>query len=233
MSFRRSSLPFAALPALLLAAVLLATPACVSKSAHEKLQATLSQCETEKGETQQQLDEYRAKYEVELQKQIGEQSEALADFQDEFQSRLAKIEDTMPEVASDLSKFISVEFSKLSQSNQQLQGDLQTANQQLLELRQDLRQQTSQLSGQAADIQSETTSLRQDLEASRGERARLLDEASSLVADIQQFDHTRLECRQCPEYMSPSRSEREAIHSFHQQLINRLSELQRNLGVEP
>jgi hypothetical protein len=215
-----------------LAAAALAAPllgGCVSRSGHQKTEALLEECRTDKvsAQTAQTSCEERFAREVKRWDDLDAVvASVVPDTLAEFKSEREEILKLVPETAKeevgayldDLTDAMGHGFQVLRDQNEDMALDLEMAQTKL-----DALQARTDSIGTATTSISDTLegSLREALEAQRRVRLR----ATELVASVQAFDQTHVSVRDSESRLKLNRNQRETIEQFHARLIGELTAL--------
>ncbi len=203
---------------------------CVSKSDYEGLQAEIAECREEKVQAEAQVIAWEQRFDressrwEELEGSISEQVPmALSDLNAERERILEMVpEQVQSEVSAYLEEYFSTVmrgFDRLSSDNREVQLQL-NATQKVLE---NLGRDTSSISTSIDSALADERSARQ---AEAEKRQEVIQRLAELVAIVNDFDSSTINCKGCPDQLRLKRQARETITSFHAELTARLADLQ-------
>jgi hypothetical protein len=210
--------------------LLLTVSGCVAKSELEETQAELTECLEAKTGAEADVKAWEDRYDREsgrwneLESSV---SEALPRALGEFHAERERILELVPDqVQSEVSKYLEDYFSTVMKGFELLSTDN-------ADIKLELRATQKALEVVGADARGIRTAVDEALVDERGKRdamsGRLADLSGHLgdvVELVVEFDQTRINCKKCPDRLTLSRKEREAILAFHAELMSDLSDLQ-------
>jgi hypothetical protein len=203
---------------------------CVSKSELEETQTELAECVEAKAGAEADVKAWEDRYDREsgrwneLETSV---SEALPKALGEFHAERERILELVPDqVQGEVSKYLEDYFSTVMKGFELLNNDN-------ADIKLELRATQKALEVVGADARGIRTAVDEALVDERGKRdamsGRLADLSGHLgdiVEQVVEFDQSRINCKQCPDRLTLSRKEREAILAFHAELMSDLSDLQ-------
>ncbi len=200
-------------------AVTAAATGCVAKS-------TLEQCQQENARLDEQVAAWEARFDREAERWEsveGTLTEALPRAVGEIHAERERILELVPaqvqdEVEAYLNEFFSTVmkgFDALRQDNETIRRDLEIASLKL-----------EALGADTSELKDMSAALDQRMEAERAHRSAMTRRVAEIASQISEFDRTMINCKDCPDRLRLNRKEREAITTFHQQMIDALTVLQ-------
>jgi len=202
---------------------------CSPRSTLEAVEAQLATCEEDLELTRSDAAAWRDRldsWEHQIDLRLQEQEAATAMSLDTIQLKFSEIRAAVPKTIEaevggqidEVERLLISGFKDLSQGNLALQEQLEDTRRLLSEARTEL-QAGNQL---ARSAQSERREI-------RGQISGLTSETEALVGRIHEFDRTRLQCKQCPEYLDLRKRKVADISEFHNEIVAHLAKLQGNL----
>ncbi len=209
---------------------------CVAKSELDEAQAELAECVGEKTAIEADVKTWEARYDRESGRwdEIeASVSDALPRALGDFHSERERILELVPaQVQDEVSRYLEDYFSTVMKGFELLNNDN-------ADIKLELRATQKALEVVGADARGIRTAVDEALVDERGKRdemsGRLADLSGHLgdvVEQVVQFDQTRINCKKCPERLTLSRKEREAVLGFHAELMSDLSDLQARAARE-
>ncbi|MCP4662777.1 MAG: hypothetical protein GY856_45875 [bacterium] len=207
---------------------------CVSKQKFEDAQVELATCQEEKVQAEAQVIAWEQRFDRESSRWEGMETsisdalpKALSEFSDERDRILELVPDQVQsEVATYLDDYfatVMTGFERLVEDNQEIKLQLDATQATLDSLEDDTMSISASIDGALAEERSK----RDD---ERAKRENVSIELATIVAQLVDFDQTRINCKACPQRLKLSRKEREAITAFHTELTSSLAELQGYMG---
>ncbi len=207
---------------------------CVSKQKFEDAQAKLATCQEEKVQAEAQVIAWEQRFDRESTRWEGMEAsisdalpQALSEFSDERDRILELVPDQVQsEVATYLDDYfatVMTGFERLVEDSQEIKLQLEATQATLDSLGADTMSISASINGALAEERAK----RDD---ERAKRENVSIELATLVAQLAEFDSTRINCKGCPQRLKLSRKEREAITAFHTELTSSLAELQGYMG---
>jgi hypothetical protein len=212
----RSAVALVALTALL-------AGGCVSKKEYEGVQAELATCQEEKAAAQADVLSWQQRYDRETARwDQMEQSitDAVPKALIEFNSEKERILGLVPEqVKFEVQSYLEDYFNTVMKGFELLKKD-----------NDEIRLQLAATQGAVETVGLDTRSIGQALDekvaVEQRKREQVATQLAALVAEIGKFDSTYVNCKSCPQYLSLSKKERDAIMGFHADMTAKLSQLQ-------
>lgn len=207
---------------------------CVSKQKFEDAQAELAACQEEKVQAEAQVIAWEQRFDRESSRWEGMEAsisdalpKALSEFSDERDRILELVpEQVQTEVASYLDDYfatVMTGFERLVEDNQEIKLQLEATQATLDSLGADTMSISASINGALAEERAKR-------EDERAKRENVGIELAAIVAQLVEFDKTRINCKDCPQRLKLNRKEREAITAFHTELTSSLAELQGYMG---
>ena len=206
-----------------LATRLLFSPACVKKSEYDALAGDLAAAQEELASVRATLTQKEADLAAcntqwqEAMKAFGGEHARTQDVIAGVKEWKLQVEEALP---AQVRAEVEVQLNKLVRQLEAGFGALATENARMaatLEKQQEtLASVATDVSGAREDLIAEVTALRTQREAAGGQ----LDEVISLV---QEWDQTRVLCKNCEEKLRLNKKEIEAIAALHAELVQRLA----------
>lgn len=208
--------------ALTLSTTLLAV-GCVSKKQYETVQTELAACQEEKAAAQADVLAWQQRYDRETTRwdQMEQSiSDSVPKALIEFNAEKERILELVPEqVKFEVQSYLEDYFNTVMKGFELLKKD-----------NDEIRLQLAATQGAVETVGQDTRSigkaLEQDVATEKAKREQIATQLAALVAEITTFDNKHVDCKSCPEYLSLSKKEREALSAFHGTLTNKLAELQ-------
>ena len=206
-------------------ALILTTTGCNQKALEEQV----ANCEAEKVQLQGQIEDWESRFDRESERWTEMEAtitEALPRSLDEFHDEKERIVAMVPDqVKNEVEGYLNDYFTTVMRGFELLQKDntdiklqLQATNKVLENLGSDTRS-----IGYAVDEALVEERYRRD--ALEGQVQDVEQKLTDVIDLIVEFDQTRINCKKCPDRLTLSRKEREAISGFHQDLMADLSRL--------
>jgi uncharacterized protein YPO0396 len=210
---------------------------CVSKAELEEAQAQLAACEEEKAQAEATVITWEARFDRESSRWTEMEasiSEAVPQALNELHTERERILDLVPQQVQDevegyLQEYFSTVmkgFELMSDDNAEIKLELKATQKALQALGTNTRNIGTAIDEAMADEKNK----REALGAQLGSHSEGL---ATVIEHLVEFDQTRINCKGCPDRLKLNRKEREAIVSFHQQLMSELSDLQSRMAARP
>ena len=224
-----------ALMTLVLLPALLGT-GCGSKKDLEAAQTQVAACAEEKLKLEATVISWEQRFDresnrwVEIESSVTEAlPAALRELHSEGERIIALVpEQVQSEVTSYLDNYFNTVmkgFGQLASDNAEIKTQLRATNKVLEAVGADTRA----IGATIEETVAEERAMREKEQARRG---RLAARTAELVDLVVEFDHNRINCKQCPDRLKLNRKERETILAFHAELMSDLTDLQRFAGEE-
>ena len=222
--------------ALTLSSILLSA-GCASKKDLESAQAQLAACEEEKVQLEATVISWEERFDsasvrwADLENSV---SDALPKALDELNTERERIIELVPkqvqgEVEAYLEDYFTTVmkgFSQLSEDNKDIKIQLDATYKALETVGADTR-------AISASIDQTVTEERAKREEEQVRRERVSTRLSELVDLIVEFDHSRINCKNCPDRIKLRDKSREVLLAFHAELMSDLADLQTFSGDGP
>ncbi len=239
---------FRAAPGLACALLALTLAGCVSKSAHDELQAQLdscqqgsTECSAERDRLAADLDELQDEQQRVLEQwraELGITSDGTEAFRNDVAGQVdlikTRITDELPDMVraqlgkdlEQLTTLLDQQYSDIDRQVTEVLGRLVRTQESLEDANRSLERAEIRLDA----IESTGAAIRQDIATQRLDTATLNAEVSAVAAQIEDFNYRYFLCKDCPEYLGIRRKRQDEIIAFHADL---LAALRRVTGIAP
>ena len=219
-----------------LLAVLL-TSGCASQSDLEAARQQLATCEEEKVKLEASVISWEQRFDdaatrwTDLESSV---SDALPKALDEFHTERNRIIELVPEqVQGEVTAYLDDYFATVRQGFGRLVEDNQEIKIQLQATHQALQTVGADTKAIGASIDQTVSEERAKREEEQARRERVATHLSELVDQIVEFDHSHINCKDCPERLKLKDKPREQLLAFHAELMSDLADIQRFAGAPP
>ncbi len=220
-----------------LTVLFLLSTGCASKKDLEAAQTQLATCEEEKVQLEAAVIAWEERFDSasirwsDLEDSV---SDALPKALDELHTERERIIELVPQqVQGEVEAYLEDYFTTVMKGFSQLSEDNKDIKLQLSSTYKALEAVGADTRAISASIDQTVSDERAKREDEQARRERVSTQLSEVVDQIVDFDHSRLNCKDCPQRIKLKDKAREVLLAFHAELMSDLADLQTFAGETP